>query len=218
MWRFMALIASACGSVRACSILAMVDWRACSNSLSGNTGSRRTSAASLRAPARLGWTVLMLTLARVMEPLAPILRFQFNELILNLLASMLRGAAHQQRPGNLRRRTFSSDAVYIAKVEREGHIHRPAASFLGQQCELQSIGKSRADGARIDIGRGGIESLTGLNDRVALIILDVGCDVGGCWDLGSIGGGGRDEPARRAIGGFEIELGDRARYLPASRS
>ena len=76
----------------------MVDWRICSNSDSGNAGSRKTSAASCSASGNPAWTVLMETVAPLMAGGGGRhLRFQFIQLILNLLARMLGGAAHQHR-------------------------------------------------------------------------------------------------------------------------
>ena len=99
MWRLISSDARLVGSVLALSAPAMRCWRICSNSASGNEGSRSSSRAKRSESARFASSVRMFGVRGVDAAGYVDLRLQPVGLVLDLLAVLVLRAAHQQRPG-----------------------------------------------------------------------------------------------------------------------
>ena len=79
-----------------------------------------------------------------------------------------------------------------------------AARLLRQQRELHAAGQLLHQGARIDVGRSGIERLARRHRRRAFVVLDQRGDVGRRRNFGAVRMRRRHEHAQRAVGGLEV--------------
>ncbi len=127
------------GSLRCCSIAARFSCRSSSNSFSGKAGSRRISAARREdrgqvLPHRLeGQRGLARAPADAHAGLQPV------ELVLDLLARALRGAAHEHVGRHVRGRRLAGEALLVAEPQGDRR-RRPSTPrvFFGQERQLHA--------------------------------------------------------------------------------
>ena len=185
----------------------MFSCRSSSNSLAGNAGSRRTSAASASDGGKVladrldGEVGLGGASGDGHAGLQPV------ELVLDLLARVLRRPAHEHVGREIGHGRLVEEALLVA----EAHGHRrdddPAARLLGQQRDLQPARKLRALRARLDVRGRRVEGLAGRDGGVALVVLDRGGRGHRRRDLGAVGLGRRDEDAEGAVGRLQVRRG-----------
>ena len=80
-------------------------------------------------------------------------RLQLVELVLDLLARALRGAAHQQLPGHRRDPRLSDERLLVAERQPDDRRHRVAARLLRQEHHFRAARQRRTPEPRLDVGR-----------------------------------------------------------------
>ena len=135
------------------------------------------------------------------------LRLEAVGLILDLLAVLGGGSAHEQATGHGSSGGPAEERLLVAEAEVDGGRDGAAAGLLGEHDELETVGQPGADDAGLDVLRRGIEGFALLNGRAAMVVLEARSGIGRGGNLGAIGSLGGNKLAQRAVGGLQVCLG-----------
>ena len=160
---------------------------------------------------RLRRVVSIVTVACVGPPLMFTRAFRPVELVLQLLARVLRRAAHQHVGREVGRRPPCPCRLFSSPKRRSIEATTVlAARLLRQQRQLRSRPAAPGASSALDVGWRRVEGLARGGRRVALVVLEHRRDVGRRRDLGAIGLGRRDEHADRAVRRLQVASPRRA--------
>ena len=104
---------------------------------------------------------------------------EFVELVLDLLAGVLGGAAHQHLARERGGRGAALQGVLVAEADDDGGVDLLAAGLLVDEGQLQAALQVAADGALVDVAGAGVELFALRHGGIALVVLHELVDVGG---------------------------------------